>query len=182
MRRRENFIWGFLIAVSIGLMFYVGINSYTTSKDVRKYQQEEAEVILGTDPQLLETVTSLERELKERLAFKFQTDKDPLKLSSVIQSPKLLAAMGYDESEEGLENMRLSLTIMGVTPRASIEYMGTYYDVKVGDKVGGHLVLSIEKKKVVVQKDGIKVVLYNRLKPETLLEQRKLLGETAVNF
>lgn len=182
MKRRENFIWGFLIAVSIGLFFYIGIKTYTTSKEVRKLRQEEAEVVLGTDPQLLETVTTLERKLKERLDFQFATENDPLKLSAVIQSPKLLSAMGYHESEEGMENMRLSLTVLGANPRASIEYMGRYYDVKVGDKVGDFTVLSIAKKRVVIKNGGLKIVLTNRLKPETLMEQRKLMGEAAINY
>jgi hypothetical protein len=182
MRRRESFIWGFLIAVSVILIFYIGIQTYTTSKEVRKFQQQEAEAVLGTDKQLLETVTSLENELKERLAYIFETEKDPLKLTAVIKSPKLLAAMGYDETEEGEESMRLSLTVLGAKPYASIEYMGSYHDVRVGDFLGGYKIVHIGNKEVVIAKAGTRLVLKNRLKPETILEQRRIEGDLSGNF
>ena len=112
MRRRENFIWGFLIAVSIVIIFYSGIRTYTISKEVRVFQKEEALDVLGTDQQLLETVNKLESELKERNTYVFRAENDPLRLSEVIRSPKLLAQMGYGETFEGEENMRLNLTVM----------------------------------------------------------------------
>ena len=176
MRRRENFIWGFLIAVAIIIIFVSGFRTYTISKEVREFQYEEAQDILGTDQQLLDTVNKLENQLKERLAYIFRADNDPLKLSEVIRSPKLLAAMGYGESFEGEENMRLNLTVIGNNPYASIKYMGKFYNLQIGDTIGGFRVADIANKQVVLKKAGQSVTLYNRPDPETVAEQRKLEG------
>ncbi|MBC8276611.1 MAG: hypothetical protein H8E46_00145 [FCB group bacterium] len=176
MRRRENFIWGFLIAVAIIIIFASGFKTYTISKEVREFQHEEAQDVLGTDQQLLDTVNKLESQLKERLDYVFAADKDPLKLSEVIRSPKLLAAMGYGESFEGEENMRLNLTVIGRNPYASIKYMGKFYNLQIGDSIGGYRVADIDYKQVVLKKAGQAVTLYNRPDPETVAEQRKLEG------
>jgi len=174
MRRRENFIWGFLIAVAIVIIFYGGIRTYTISKEVRMFQKEEAQDVLGTDQQLLETVNKLETELKERNAYTFRADKDPLKLSEVIRSPKLLAQMGYGEAFEGEENMRLNLTVIGSNPYASIKYMGKYFNLRVGDEIGGYRVAAIDYKQVILKKGDNSLTLYNRPDPETVAEERKM--------
>jgi len=174
MRRRENFIWGFLIAVSIVIIFYSGIRTYTISKEVRAFQKEEAQDVLGTDQQLLETVNKLESELKERNSYVFRADNDPLRLSEVIRSPKLLAQMGYGETFEGEENMRLNLTVIGANPYASIKYMGKFFNLRVGDEIGGYKVSSIGQKEVVLKKGGTSLTLYNRPDPETVAEERKM--------
>ena len=174
MRRRENFIWGFLIAVAIVIIFYSGFRTYTISKEVRVFQREEAADILGTDPQLLETVNTLESELKERIAYQFKAEKDPLKLSEVIRSPKLLAQMGYGESFEGEENMRLNLTVIGENPYASIKYMGKFHNLQVGDSIGGYKVAVISYKQVILKHGGQTLTLYNRPDPATVAEERKL--------
>jgi len=178
MKRRENFIWGFLIALSVVIMFFIGIRTYTISKEVREFSSEEAQEVQGADPQLLETVTMLESDLKERTEFVFKTDKDPLKLSTVIKSPKLLASMGYNETYQGIEDMRLNLTIIGDNPYASIKYMGKYEKVKVGDKIAGWEVLEIAEKTVVLRRGNRTITLNNRPSPETLAEEANLTGET----
>lgn len=177
MKRRENFIWGFLIAVAIISIFYIGIKTYTISKEVRSFQREEAGDVMGTDPQLLETVSNLESEMKARTNYVFKSDKDPLRLSNVIRSPKLLAALGYSESFEGEEDMRLNLTIIGETPYASIKYMGKYHNLKIGDTIGGFTVIKIDKKTVVLRKGRKTITLHNRLDPATIAEQVKLTNE-----
>ena len=183
MTRRENFIWGFLIAVAIIIIFYSGIKTYSVSKQVKVFQQEESQAVLGTDPQLLETVNTMEKELKERLDYNFQVEKDPLKLSEVVKSPKLLAALGYGEGMEGIEDMRLNLTIIGDESYASIKYMGNYHTLKVNDRIGEYKVVQISHKKVILTKDGERVILYNRLDPQTLAEQAKLEGRGLdINF
>lgn len=174
MRRRENFIWGLLIAFAIIIIFYSGIRTYTISKEVREFEHEEQNAILGTDPQLLETVNKLESELKERTEFVFRANKDPLKLSEVIRSPKLLADLGYGEGLEGEENMRLNLTILGGTPYASIKYMGKYFNLRVGDTIGGFTVASIKNREVTLRRGGNSLTLYNRPDPSTVAEQKKL--------
>lgn len=185
MRRRENFIWGFLIAVAIVIIFYSGFRTYTISKEVRVFQLEEAADILGTDPQLLETVNTLESELMERIAYIFKAEKDPLKLSEVIRSPKLLAQMGYGETFEGEENMRLNLTIIGANPYASIKYMGRFHNLQIGDSIGGFEVTTIDYRQVTLKRGGKTLTLYNRPDPETVAEERKLKAqqqEYNVNF
>jgi hypothetical protein len=177
MRRRENFIWGFLIAVAIIMIFYLGIKTYTISKQVRAFQREEAMDITGTDRQLLEAVSTLESEMRERMYYIFNTEKDPLKLSNVVRSPKLLAALGYSESFEGEEDMRLNLTVIGANPYASIKYMGKYHTLCMGDTIGGYIVTSIDAKTVILRKENQTLTLYNRLEPSTVAEQAKLEGE-----
>ncbi|MBC8205057.1 MAG: hypothetical protein H8E87_06070, partial [FCB group bacterium] len=174
MTKRENFIWGFLIVVAILIIFYSGVKTYTITKQVKEFQLEESKAILGTDPQLLETVNTLEDELKERLNYVFKIEKDPLKLSEVVKSPKLLAALGYGAGFEGVEDMRLNLTVIGEERYASVKYMGNYYNLKINDNFGGFKVTNIEIKSVTLMKGSQKVVLYNRLDPETLAEQAKL--------
>ncbi len=182
MRRRENFIWGFLIVIAIIIIFYSGIRTYSISKEVRQFQLEEAQNVLGTDRQLLETVNTLENELKERMEYEFKSDKDPLKLSQVIRSPKLLAQMGYGETFEGEENMRLNLTVIGNNPYASIKYMGKFYNLHIGDSIGGYRVADIGYKQVILKKAGKTVTLYNRPDPETIAEERKLEAKYGANM
>jgi hypothetical protein len=178
MKRRENFIWGFLIVIGIIMIFYSGIKTYTISKVVRDFKKEEAQNVLGTDPQLLETVNKMESELKERIEYKFLTETDPLKLSEVVRSPRLLAALGYSESFEGEEDMRLNLTIVGNNPYASIKWNNKYYNLSIGDTIAGYMVTEIDVKKVLLQKPGKTLTLYNRLDPKTIAEQANLAGET----
>jgi hypothetical protein len=177
MKRRENFIWGFLIVIGIILIFYAGIKTYSISKVVRDFKKEEAQNVLGTDPQLLETVNKMEDELKERINYRFQTNKDPLKLSEVVRSPKLLAALGYSEAFEGEEDMRLNLTILGENPYASIKWNGKFFNLSIGDTIAGYTVSGIDIKKVLLRKPGKTLTLYNRLDPKTIAEQAKLTGE-----
>ena len=177
MKRRENFIWGFLLIAAIVIMFYIGVKTYSISKEVRAFRSEEAQDVQGADPQLLETVTNLERDLKERLAYVFKTDSDPLKLSAVVKSPKLLASLGYNQVGQGEEDMRLNLTVLGKNPYASIKYMGKFETVRIGDRIGGFSVTQIDAKKVVLRKGNKTVQLYNRPSPETLAEEAKLTGE-----
>lgn len=177
MKRRENFIWGFLLVVATILIFYIGIKTYSISKEVRAFKAEEAQDVQGADPQLLETVTNLEHELKDRLDYIFRTKKDPLKLSAVVKSPKLLASLGYNQLGEGEEDMRLNLTVIGENPYASIKFMGKFETVRIGDKIGGFKVLEIDAKKVVIRQGNKTVTLYNRPAPETLAEEAQLTGE-----
>jgi hypothetical protein len=149
---------------------------------VREFRREEAKDVLGTDPQLMETVNDLESELKERMEYSFRTEKDPLKLSEVIRSPKLLEAMGYGETLEGEENMRLNLTVIGPRPYASIKYLGKYFNLHVGDDIGGYTVTEIGAKRVVLKKENKTLTLYNRPDPQTVAEQMKLTGEYVENF
>jgi hypothetical protein len=159
-------------------MFFIGIRTYTISKEVRSFNAEEAQEIQGADPQLLETVTKLESDLKDRGNFVFKTDRDPLKLSAVVKSPKLLASMGYNEMSQGIEDMRLNLTIIGDNPYASIKYMGKYEKVKIGDTIAGWEVTEIAEKTVVLRRGSRTITLNNRPAPETLAEEADLEGES----
>lgn len=182
MKRRENFIWGFFIAIAIVLAFYSGIKTYTISKQIREFRLEEKQEVRGFDKQLLETVTTLESDLKERMDYEFRTEKDPLKLSEVIRSAKLLAKLGYGEGLEGEENMRLSLTVIGDNPYASIKYMGKFHKLRVGDIIGGYKVVKINAKKVVLRMGGQTLTLHSRPEPSTIAEQARLTGTYSPNL
>ncbi|NQS99239.1 MAG: hypothetical protein HQ591_12370 [candidate division Zixibacteria bacterium] len=182
MKRRENFIWGFLIVVAIVLAFYSGIRTYTISKQIREFRLEDKQDVRGFDKQLLETVTTLETGLKERMAYEFRTKKDPLKLSEVIRSAKLLAQLGYAENLEGEENMRLNLTVIGDNPYASIKYMGKFHNLRVGDTIGGYRVIKIDAKQAILRKGGRTLTLHNRPDPSSIAEQVKLTGTFIPNL
>lgn len=181
MKRRENFIWGFLIVVAIILAFYSGIRTYTISKQIRSFLLEDQQEIRGFDQQLLDTVNDLENELKARMEYEFAMEKDPLKLSEVIRSAKLLAQLGYGESLEGEEDMRLNLTVIGNNPYASIKYMGAFHNLRIGEKIAGYTVVEITAKQVVLKKTGKTLTLRNRPDPETVAEQTKLAGKYGEN-
>ena len=118
---------------------------------------------LDSDVTLAETIDSLEANWNRRVNYHFNVRQDPLFLGRVITG-FTYAKQGFRELNEG-SSLRLTATVMviGDLPMAIIKYMGKSYVLRVGDKFGkNYEVKEIQKKKVVLSRNGQKVILRNK--------------------
>ncbi len=132
MAQRVNVLWGILITLLVVVLVWIGYGNYRMSKQVENLQQQK--VVLGTDAQLKETVSTLEKNLNDRSAYETRVSNDPLDLTKVIQSRKFLASLGVTETLEQQGRMRLSCTVLGDTPSAIIKFMGRSHAVSVSPR------------------------------------------------
>ena len=118
---------------------------------------------LDTDINLARAIDSLEAHWDRRLNYHFDVKQDPLYLGRVIIG-FTYANQGYSEFEEG-SSLRLSatVTILDDFPMAIIKYDGKSHVLKVGDSFGdGYIVKDIQEKKVVLNRKGKNITLYNK--------------------
>jgi hypothetical protein len=175
MRERERLLWSVLIILLLIIAGYIGYNAYHMGRQARHYQEALRMETLGSeDPQLRNTVEQLEAELRKRLDYQFEINNDPLDLTQVIQTEKFLAKMGFTESLESQNVMRLSCTIIGENPVAIIKYQGRSRIVHLGDEIGGYRVTSIEQKRAVLQSPYEKLELVTQKAPDTIQKQKAL--------
>lgn len=169
MRQRINVLWGILVTLLVACMIWIGYSNYTMSKKVEALKKER--ISLGTDEQLRETVSTLERNLEERLAYTTDVENNPLDLTKVITSKKFLASLGLKETIEQQGRMRLSCTVLADRSSAVIKFMGRSHVVREGDTFNGFLVEKINQAEMVLSKDGAHLVLYNETAPENELPE-----------
>ncbi len=123
--------------------------------------QQEAPVSLDANTNLKATLDTLEFVWADRQQFRFRLKQDPLFLGRVIKDFKY-DTRGNKESREESE-IRLTATVVDETPKAIIKYNGKSYVVQAGDYIGkAYRVIKIEKKQVLLNKDGKKMVITNR--------------------
>jgi hypothetical protein len=156
---------------------YMGYNLYRMGRQVREYEEAMVQETLGSeDPQLSATVDELETDLQERMAYTFDIDHDPLDLTQVVQGKRLLAHLGYTESLESQNIMRLSCTVIAQEPAAVIKYQGKSRILRVGDTIDGYELIELEPKRAVLRGHGETLNLVTQKAPETL-ERDRLLDE-----
>jgi hypothetical protein len=180
MQQRVNVLWGIIIALLVASMIWIGYSDYTMSKQVEKLRRQR--IVLGTDPQLEQTVNSLEKNLEDRLAYETKVQVNPLDLTRVIQSKQFLASLGLRETLEQQGRMRLSCTVIGDTPSAIVKFMGRSSVVHEGDLFNGFRIEKITNAHMILSKGGSKLVLVNEAAPEEELLEGKATSVTGKNY
>jgi hypothetical protein len=180
MGQRINVLWGIMISLLLVAIIWIGYTDYRMSKQVETLRQEK--ITLGTDPQLEETVNSLEKSLVDRLGYETKVGIDPLDLTRVIQSKLFLTSLGLKETLEQAGRMRLSCTITGESPSAIIKFMGKSHIVHEGDVFNGFKVDKITSAQAFLSKSGSKLVLVNESAPEGEVSEGKATSVTGQNY
>jgi len=175
MRERERLLWSILIILLLILAGYEGFNAYRMGKQVRQYHEAMTKAALGSeDPQLRETVETLEADLQARLNYNFESNRDPLDLSQVIYARRLLASLGFTETPESQGKLRLSCTVIAQEPAAVIKSRGRSNIVRVGDVIDGYRVSSIQAEQCVLVKGDERLVLGTERAFESLEEAQQM--------
>jgi len=184
MRERERLLWNILIILILIAAGYMGYNAYRIGQQVRDYQEALIHESLGSeDPQLRETVEALEAELRNRIAYHFEIERDPLDLTQVIYAKRFLANLGFTESMESKSKMRLSCTIIAEQPAAVIKFQGRSRVLRLGDWIDGSRLVEVQPERVVLQRGTDKLVLVTEKAPETLeAEKRRQEGSITVSI
>ena len=177
MKERERLLWSVMIILLLIIAGYMGYNLYRMGRQVREYQEAMVQESLGSeDTQLSSTVYELETNLQERMEYIFDIDHDPLDLTQVVQGKRLLAQLGFTESLESQNTMRLSCTVMAEEPAAVIKYQGKSRILRIGDTIDGYELIELEAKRAVLKGHGETLNLITQKAPETL-DQDRLLQE-----
>lgn len=119
---------------------------------------------IGMKSELKEQIDSLELDIARRINYDIEISRDPLKLNNILQ---VKGFNGNKEFKERQQALRLSCTIL--SPKASkavIKHRSKSYVLAKGDKIAGYTVKGIEKKRVVLSKDGKESILVNRPAPK----------------
>ncbi|HEB84776.1 MAG TPA: hypothetical protein ENI92_07200, partial [Bacteroidetes bacterium] len=125
-RRREDLIASFLLLL-LSVVIIVGIVQWVkVEREIKEIHQADAQMTIGTDRKLAETVQSLESTLKERIEYQFDVSTDPLDMTKVITSRKFLEKLGVDRIERMQQTMRLAATVVGSDGSGAIvvRYLG----------------------------------------------------------
>lgn len=123
--------------------------------------QHEAPVSLDANTNLKATLDTLEAVWAERQQFRFRLKQDPLFLGRVIKDFKYDSRGNRESHEEG--EIRLTATVVDENPKAIIKYNGKSFVVQAGDYIGKvYRVIKIDKKQVLLEKNGKKMVLTNK--------------------
>ncbi len=181
MKERERLLWGVLIILLLIIAGYMGYNVYRMGRQVREYQEAMVKDVLGSeDPQLRETIERLESDLLDRIDYTFSIEYDPLDLTQVVQGKRFLANLGYTESLESQNVMRLSCTVIAEKPAAIIKYQGRSRVLRVGDEIEGYRLVEVGAKRAILKGYGETISLVTQKAPETL-ERERLLGEGPIS-
>jgi hypothetical protein len=173
MRERERLLWNVLIIILLIVAGYEGYNAYRMGQQVRKYHAALAHESLGSaDPQLSETVTSLESELQDRLNYEFSIDHDPLDLTQVIHGRRFLAQLGFQETIESQTKMRLSCTVLADKPAAIVKFQGRSHVLRLGDDLNGYVLSEVRPEQCVLTRAGERLTLVTEKSPETVELER----------
>lgn len=168
-----------LLLLLIVVVCVVGIGRYyLATREIDQIEAEDARRVIGSDEVLLETVQNLEGTLRERIAYQFMSENDPLDLSKVITSHEFLRKLGADKQDPDAQIMRLAATVIGAdgTAAAVVRYLGTGHILHVGDLLEGWKVSEIDKEQVVLVRRSERKVLVNRPIRESMQSTGMLLS------
>lgn len=119
---------------------------------------------MGINSDLKEQIDSLELDITRRLNYEVEIQRDPLKLNNIL---KLKGHNGSKEFKERQQALRLSCTILSpTTKKAVIKHRSKSYVLSEGESIAGYRVTSIEKKRVLLNKNGQQTILVNRPAPK----------------
>jgi hypothetical protein len=177
----ESLIKGLAVLAAIGLIAFLGFSVYKSYYDIpREFSQADynGPVTLDSDNNLRATLDTLEIVWENRQNFNFILRQDPLFLGRVIKDFTYEAGETGESEEDN--TLRLSATVIDENPKAIIKYLGKSYVVQAGDFIGKDFrVVKIEKKQVVLDNKGKRLVLTN--KPVSDLKESNLSSEYSNN-
>jgi hypothetical protein len=140
-----------------------------------KAAETSAPITLDANNALKATIDTLETSWQKIQAFNFRAPQDPLHLGRVIKDFSYAKA-GFQESEEE-DVVRLTATVVDSNPKAIIKFRNKSYVVQVGESIENiYRVVSIDKKQVVLESAGGRVVL--NTKPVKGLDEGNDGGES----
>ena len=139
MNLREKFIWNLLIVFSISILLWNAWNQFNKHNKVSKAYEKFINEEVGTDKELQNMVSALEKNLNTRQNLKFKPKQNPLDLTRVI-------ALDGDVSSRGVKGIECSMIIdedQDGKWDAACTYRSKRYRVAVGDSIGGGVVVDI---------------------------------------
>jgi type II secretory pathway component PulC len=146
-------------------IFYATIRLVSAGFTASKVLNMTPPDAIGMGGELQVTVTRLETDIGERMAYDVKVKSDPLKLSRIINA-RGQSTIVKAEIAESLNQLRLSCTIISPTKStAIIKHQGKSFVVSIGDDVNGRKVIDIDKKRVVLRYNGEDIELFNRPAP-----------------
>lgn len=150
MNNRNRTIWVILILLSVISIGAAGIKLYPMNEKWVAARDRADNLQFGTDEQLESVIDFLEKRLKERNAFDFTLEKEPLRLTNVLY---LTDAQGRMLRYRNKNKMRVTHIIDGAsTQYAGIQYRGANYTVVIGDSIAGGEIVWIDTEEVVIVK------------------------------
>ncbi len=182
MNNRQIEVFSSLLLLVLVVVIAIGFVQWARiDRQIEAIHEASAQLVIGTDDSLANTVQELERTLAERLEYEFTLDTDPLDLTRVITSPRLLARMGMDEFDRHHDEMRLAATIVGRDGVATIliRYMGSNHILRVGDQLAGYTVEEIGQRSAVLTRGRERLELENTPIAEDFVEGSSTLELTA---
>ncbi len=150
MNNRNKTIWTILVLLSVISIGAAGIKLYPINNKWDAANKRADNLQFGADEELEGVIDFLEKRLKERNAFDFTLEKEPLRLTNVLY---LTDARGRMLRYRNTNKLRVTHIIDGTsTQYAGIQYRGQNYTVIVGDSVAGGEVVWIDVDEVVIVK------------------------------
>ncbi len=150
MNNRNKTIWVILVVLSIVSIAVAGFTVFPKSEKYDRAKLRAETLQLGADEELEEVIDFLEDRLKDRNAFDFQLNSEPLRLTNVLY---LTDASGRMLRYRNKNKLRVTHIIDGINQvYAGIQYRGENYTVVVGDSVAGGEVVWIDSEEVVIVK------------------------------
>jgi len=152
---RQKFIWNTVIAISTLVLLWNAWNQLYKHSDIKrayiKYTNEE----IGTDKELQNMVTELEKNLNSRQTMKFRLKENPLDLTRVISIDGNFSSRGVKgiDCKGAWSNGNGSFT-------AVCNYRAKRYEITVGDSIGGGIVSDISATKIFIEKED-QTIMFN---------------------
>lgn len=148
MNNRNKTIWVILVTLSVVSIGAAGFKLYPMNQKWEIAKKRAENIQFGTDKQLEGVIDFLEQRLKERNAFDFTLEKEPLRLTNVLY---LTDAQGRMLRYRNTNKLRVTHIIDGTsTQYAGIQYRGENYTVVIGDSIAGGEVVWIDTDEVVI--------------------------------
>lgn len=160
----ESIIKSTAVLTAVALVAFLGFSIYQIFFVIPgsfANVQLEAPASLEANADLKATLDTLEAVWAERQQFRFRLKQDPLFLGRVIKDYKYDIYGSREAAEES--EIRLTATVVDENPKAIIKYNGKSFVVQAGDFIGKvYKVIKIEKKQVVLHRNGKKMILTNK--------------------
>jgi len=155
MNLREKFLWNLTVVISFIILLWNGWGQYSTHSNIsrafNKYESEE----IGTDKELQNMVSELEKNLNKRQSMKFKSKYNPLGLTNVI-------SLDGNLNSRGVKGIECRAVISNGDGSFSSEcyYKSKRYLVTVGDSIGGGIINDISSRNLILEKDD-QIIMFN---------------------
>lgn len=163
--RRADTISSLLLVVLVVIVIVGFARFLMVGRQIDKVYAEDAKMVIGTDPELAQAVSDLETTLNERISYQFTSKNDPMDLTKAITSDAFIEKIGANKYDANRAEMRLAATVVGAneaTAAIIIRYLGSNHVLRMGDKIDGWKVVSIDERAAVLVRGGERKVLHNR--------------------